>query len=152
PTSLPTGVPTDVDLVAAASAGDTGALGLLFARHRPALLAVATSLLGPGPDAEGAVQEAGLTALPRIGPLRDPRAAAPWLKEIVRNACRSRLRAPVPLALDDRVAADLPSSEPDPADLLDTLAGRDWLWAALGELPSDQRVAFVLRYLGGLPA
>ncbi|GGM17073.1 DNA-directed RNA polymerase sigma-70 factor [Promicromonospora citrea] len=152
PTRLPSGAPSEADLVAAARAGDTSAVGLLFARHRPALLAVATSLLGHGPDAEDAVQDAGLTALLRIGTLRDPGAVGPWLKEIVRNACRARLRAPAPLVLDDRVAADLPSSEPDPADLLDALAGRDWLWAALGELPPDQRVAFVLRYLGGLPA
>ncbi|MFC7025547.1 RNA polymerase sigma factor [Promicromonospora thailandica] len=151
-TVLPNGAPTEADLVAAARAGDTSAVGLLFARYRPALLAVATSLLGHVPDAEDAVQEAGLTALLRIGTLRDPDAVGPWLKEVVRNACRRRLRTPATDVLDDQVAAGLPSSEPDPADLLDAHAGRDWLWAALGELPSEQRTAFVLRYLGGLPA
>lgn len=148
----PPGAPSDGDLVRAARAGETGAVGLLLARHRPAMLAVATGVLGHVPDAEDAVQEAALVALLRIDGLRDVDAAGPWLRSVVRNACRMRRRARSDLPLDEQHADRLPSVEPDPADLLDRYASRDWLWAALGELPTDLRLTLVLRHLGGLPA
>ncbi|HEV7973883.1 sigma-70 family RNA polymerase sigma factor [Amycolatopsis sp.] len=68
------------------------ALGLLLARHRPGMRAVALSLLGHGHDADDAVQDASLVALLRIGDVRDPAAVGPWLRMIVRNACRTRPR------------------------------------------------------------
>ncbi|MGH2371439.1 MAG: dihydropteroate synthase, partial [Chloroflexota bacterium] len=114
-------LPTDVELVVAAQAGDPGSLAVLLERHRAGMHAVALSILGYGPDAEDALQDAVVVALRRIGELRDAAAAGPWLHAIVRNACRMRLRAthahraeplgdPVPL---------LPSAEPSPEEVLD---------------------------------
>lgn len=116
------------------------------------MLVVATSVLGHVPEAEDAVQEAALVALLRIGDLRDVDAVGPWLRAVVRNACRMRLRARSDLPLEEHQAAQLPSTEPDPADLLDRIANRDWLWTALGELSPDQRLALVLQHLAGLSA
>lgn len=84
--------PTDEELTRRAQAGETAALGLLLARHQAPMRAVALSLLGYGPDAEDAVQDAALTALRRIGDVRDPSAVGAWLRAIVRNASRTRLR------------------------------------------------------------
>lgn len=139
------GDPTDVELVFAARRGDAGALGLLLHRHRPALLAVAVSLLGYGPDAEDAVQEASLVALRRIDDLRDPNAAGPWLREVVRNACRMQSRVNAPVPAGDGLAA-LPSTEPDPQELLERSALRDWVWHAIGELSAPLRLVVMLRY------
>ncbi|WP_431953383.1 RNA polymerase sigma factor [Actinacidiphila sp. bgisy167] len=52
------------------------------------------------PDAEDAVQDAALIALRRIGGIRDPDAAGPWPRMVVRNVCRARLRtiSAVPVA------------------------------------------------------
>jgi RNA polymerase sigma-70 factor (ECF subfamily) len=144
--------PTDADLVLAAQAGDVSALGLLIARHRPVLLAVAISLLGYGPDAEDAVQEASLIALRRIGDLRNPRAAGPWLRTVVRNACRMKHRSPAGLRLGDGLAATLRSSEPDPAKLLEQHATRDWVWHALEDLSPPLRLVVMLRYFTGVTA
>ncbi|MFD3440332.1 RNA polymerase sigma factor [Streptomyces sp. NPDC058685] len=55
--------------------------------------AVALGLLGYGPDAEDVVQDAALTALRRIGDVRDPAAVGAWLRAVVRNGARTRLRA-----------------------------------------------------------
>ena len=85
--------PTDEELTGRAQSGETAALGLLLARHQAPMRAVAMSLLGYGPDAEDAMQDAALTALRRIGDVRDPAAVGAWLKAIVRNAARMRLRA-----------------------------------------------------------
>ena len=54
---------SDVELVRAAQNGDTASLGLLLERHRASLLAVALHILGRGPQAQDAVQDAFLVAL-----------------------------------------------------------------------------------------
>ncbi|WP_245771709.1 RNA polymerase sigma factor [Actinacidiphila guanduensis] len=94
------GAPRDADLVRAAQAGDAGSLGLLLARHRAPMYAVALAFLGHSQDAEDAVQEAAVLALRRFGDIRDPEAAGPWLRMVVRNVCRAQLRrmSAVPVA------------------------------------------------------
>ena len=81
--------PPGVDAV-----GEVAALGLLLEQHRAGMRAVALSILGPGPDADDAVQDAALTALRGIGDVRDPAAVGAWLRMIVRNRCRDMKRAP----------------------------------------------------------
>ena len=88
------GTLTDADLVRAAQAGDTAGLGALLERHRSRLHAIAVSILGHGPQAEDAVQDACVIALRRIGELRDPAAARAWLAAILVNVCRGQLRRP----------------------------------------------------------
>lgn len=84
----------DAALTLAAQAGDVASLGLLLERHRAGMRAVAVSVLGPGPDVDDVVQDAALTALRRVGDVRDPEAVGPWLRMIVRNHARSLLREP----------------------------------------------------------
>ncbi|MFD2419041.1 RNA polymerase sigma factor [Amycolatopsis pigmentata] len=146
------GAPTDADLVHAAKKGDVSALGSLLARHRPMLLAVAISLVGYGPDAEDAVQEASMIALRRIGDLRDPAAVGSWLRTVVRNACRMRYRSPTHVPLDGGLAALLPSAEPDPTELLGQHATRDWVWQAMEELSPPLRLVLMLRYFSDVTA
>ncbi|PSM39043.1 sigma-70 family RNA polymerase sigma factor [Streptomyces dioscori] len=144
--------PPDADLVHAAQAGDVSALGTLLARHRPMLLSAAIGLLGYGPDAEDAVQEASMIALRRIGGLRDPEAVSSWLRAVVRNVCRMHYRAPVHLSMDDGLAASLRSAESDPQELLEGQATRDWVWHALETLSSPLRLVMMLRYFSGVTA
>lgn len=143
---------TDTELVRAACGGDASALGLLLLRYRPSLLAVAVSLLGYSPDAEDAVQEASLVALRRLGDLRDPNAVGPWLRAVVRNVCRMRLRAHAPVPVGDEFVELLPSAEPDPEQLLERSACRDWVWHAIGELSAPLRLVVMLRYFTGVTA
>ena len=143
------GAPRDSELVRAAQSGDAGCLGLLLARHRAGMHAVALALLGHGPDAEDAVQEAALIALRRIGEVRDPDAVGPWRRMVVRNACRAQLRRPrpVPVAeLPEPAALGWPADPPDPAEVLDRHALRDWVWSALEDLSPGLRLVTMLRY------
>ncbi|WP_405057898.1 sigma-70 family RNA polymerase sigma factor [Kribbella sp. NBC_01505] len=142
----------DSELVRAACSGEIGALGILLARHRPGMTAVAVSILGAGPDADDAVQEAMAVALARIGDVRDPAAVGPWLRQVVRNACLTQLRARRPLPLDDQLHAVLPSTEPDPAELLERHATRDWVWRALEDLSPPLRLVMMLRHFSGVTA
>ncbi|RZU10356.1 RNA polymerase sigma-70 factor (ECF subfamily) [Kribbella rubisoli] len=140
------GAPQDSDLLRAANSGDAGSLGLLLARHRAGMQAVAVSVLGHSHDAEDAVQEAAMIALRRVSDVRDPDAVGPWLKMVVRNVCRARLRkmSAVPVAEPATVARlDV---VPDPAEILDQHALRDWVWTALEDLTPGLRLVTLLRY------
>ncbi|SCF11355.1 RNA polymerase sigma factor [Micromonospora chokoriensis] len=136
----------DAELVALAQAGDAAALGTLLARHEAGMRAVAVSILGYGPDAEDAVQDAMLMALRRIGDLRDPSAVGPWLRAIVRNNSRTTVRGPraVPVAEPEWFAR--PADTPTPEEALDRGAMRDWVWHAIGQLSEPDRLVTLLRY------
>ncbi|MEW9528209.1 RNA polymerase sigma factor [Microbispora sp. NPDC049125] len=143
----PTEIP-DVELTRGAQSGDVAALGLLLERHQAGMRAVALSILGPGPDADDAVQDAALTALQRIGDVRDPAAVGPWLRMIVRNACRSRLRRTNEAQSVHDLA--LPSANATPEQVLDRHALRDWIWHAIEELSPSLRMVLMLRHFSGI--
>ncbi|MEW2294333.1 sigma-70 family RNA polymerase sigma factor [Streptomyces sp. NPDC006743] len=134
----------DAILTRAAQRGDAPALATLLERHRPGMRAVALSLLGPGPDADDVMQEAALVALRRIADVRDPQAVGPWLRMVVRNACRSLLRESRRTEPVDEVP--LPPAGASPEQLLDRHALRDWIWEAVEELSPALRLPLVLRY------
>jgi RNA polymerase sigma-70 factor, ECF subfamily len=135
---------TDAELTRSAQGGDAGALGMLLQRHEAGMRAVALSLLGYGPEVDDVVQDAALVALRRIGDVRDPEAVGPWLRMIVRNACRDRLRSSRPLVPLESLP--LASTEPTPEQVLDRHAARDWIWQAIEELPAPIRMAVMLRH------
>ncbi|MGW0950136.1 RNA polymerase sigma factor [Streptomyces sp. NPDC002623] len=144
--------PTDEELTRRAQAGEPGSLGLLLARHQAPMRAVALSLLGYGPDAEDAMQDAALTALRRIGDVRDPAAVGAWLRAIVRNSARMRLRAtretPGLDGLDHLYPCDHEPSHPE--RVVERHAMRDWIWDAVEELPEQQRLVLMLRHFSGI--
>ncbi|MFG2478594.1 RNA polymerase sigma factor [Streptomyces fagopyri] len=134
----------DAVLTRAAQAGDITALGLLLERHRAGMRAVALSILGPGPDVDDVVQDAAVTALRRVGDVRDPAAVGAWLRMIVRNAGRSLLRGSVPSQpIDD---LHLPSTDAGPERWLEHHAMRNWIWEAVEELSPTLRLPLVLRH------
>jgi RNA polymerase sigma-70 factor (ECF subfamily) len=63
-----------------------------------------------------------------------------------------QLRARHPLPLDGHRAATLSSAEPDPAELLDRHASRDWVWHALDRLSPPLRMVLVLRHFSSVTA
>jgi RNA polymerase sigma-70 factor (ECF subfamily) len=134
----------DTALTRAAQSGEVAALGLLLERHRAGMRAVAVSILGPGADADDVMQDAALTALLRIGDVRDPEAVGAWLRMIVRNAARLVLRESAVV----RPVGELPfpSTHLGPEQWLERNALRDWVWEALAELTPALRMPLVLRY------
>jgi RNA polymerase sigma factor (sigma-70 family) len=133
-------------VVRGAQEGDRDSFARLFEIHYPGMLAVATAIVGSGPDARDACQDAAITALACIGELRDRTAVRAWLHAIVRNTCRSMVRArqpvPVGIAGEDRRASELD----DPVARIERSAHRDWIWHAVRQLsPAVQPVA-MLRY------
>ncbi len=137
--------PDDRALARAAQAGEVDALAALLGRHLARMRAVAVGLLGPGPDAEDAVQDACMQALCHVGELRNPDAARSWLVAIVANACRARRRRPGRELPAERLE-DLPGGEDVVERAVETAALRDGLWAAIDRLPAPLWTVLVLRY------
>ncbi len=160
----PDAEPADADLLAAHLAGDPAAFGVLFARHRDRLWAVALRTTGHPEDAADALQDALISAFRRADSFRGDAAVTTWLHRIVVNACLDRLRRrkvraadPLPDDLEDHAArgALLGAAEAgvgsDPE--ASALAGerRTRVQAALDQLPPDQKAALVLVDLEGYP-
>ena len=137
---------SDADLTRAAQAGDAGSLGVLLARHQAGMRAVALSMIGYGQDTDDVVQDAALLALRRIQDVRNPEAVGSWLRALVRNECRMRLRARRVGDLGGEALVALPSDDPMPEELLDRHLLQDWVWHAVGELSPSLRVVAMLRY------
>jgi RNA polymerase sigma-70 factor, ECF subfamily len=147
--------PTDTELLAAHVAGDPEAFGLLFARHRDRLWAVALRTMGNREDAADGLQDGLVAAYRRAGTFRGDAAVTTWLHRVVVNACLDRLRAAkvrrteaLPDDLDERRDRGALTSATDaadnPADHAERGAQRALVLDALRTLPHEQRAALVL--------
>ncbi len=146
---------SDAELLRAHTDGDEMAFGLLFARHRDRLWAVALRTMGNPEDAADGLQDALVAAFRRAASYRGEAEVTTWLHRVVVNACLDRIRAakvrraqPLPEDLEeyaDRgslVTAATADADPEAAAL--AADRRRQVLAALAELPAEQRAALVL--------
>ncbi len=140
---------SDEQLLAAHVAGDGSAFSELVHRHSDRLWAVALRTCRDPDDAADAVQDALISAYRRAETFRGTAKVSTWLHRIVVNACLDRLRAKkvrrtVPLPED---SAD--TGLPDRRDPIAEHTTRMTVLGALGQLPTDQRLAVTLVDLEG---
>lgn len=128
----------------------------------PRLLALARRLTARDSDAEDMVQEALLRGYRAYAGLHDPSAGGAWLRTILVNVCRDRMRR------HDRTFDELPVADPDdfslyrriaeedPFPYSDTLHldflhafGREDVRQVLLRLPESYRVPLVLCHMAG---
>jgi RNA polymerase sigma-70 factor (ECF subfamily) len=136
----------DAALLRAHTAGDRDAFTELVRRHRDRLWAVALRTLGDREDAADALQEALLHAYRSADRFRGDSAVTTWLHRIVVNSCldRARRRQVRPtVALADVMPLTEPAA-PEP----DRDTARE-VWAALDQLPPEQRIPLVLLDMQG---
>ncbi len=154
--------PTDAELLRSHVDGDHEAFGVLFARHRDRLWAVALRTTGNPEDAADGLQDGLVAAYRRAGSFRGDAAVTTWLHRVVVNACLDRLRSakvrradPLPEDLEeygDRGSmTSSPETAADPADLAVRAERRRRVLDALAELPAEQRAALVLVDMEGYP-
>ncbi|MFG1960508.1 RNA polymerase sigma factor [Nonomuraea sp. NPDC049028] len=132
--------------VRAAQQGDPEGLARLLQHEYPGMRAVAVGVLGAGPDADDACQDAAVTALSRIGNLRDPSKVRPWLHAIVRNNCRMILRNRLPGLVESAGADLIASFLDDPVAAIERSALRDLVWHGLRQLTPATLPVAMLRY------
>jgi len=138
------------DLMARAKAGDLGAFGKIYSRHRDEVFRYARARL---PHlADDITQDVFILALKNLHQWHDQGVSpGAWLRTITANLCTSRARE----AYHRRVVlVDFDMDRADPGDSPDKQVAdrllRERVGAALANLPKDQRRAVSLYYLDGL--
>lgn len=137
---------SDVELVAACASGDTGALSELFDRHVDSVYRHLTRLSWVDDHAvDDLVQDTFLAAFEGASTFNGSASVRTWLLGVASNLARMRVRTDVRrrqrggayVELSARDSAR-PDQDAETAELMARCA------AAVGELPHDQRVAFLM--------
>jgi RNA polymerase sigma-70 factor (ECF subfamily) len=133
------GGPSDAEQVAAARAGDRAAFGALFRRYRPMVHGLLLARVRPA-EAEDLMQDVFVTALEKLGALRDGQALGPWLATIAKNRAVDHHRTRRPM---DEVPEELGRPDADRAEAERVLR-------AIRALPEAYREPLVLRLVEGM--
>ncbi len=140
---------TDADIISRVLGGDVEAYGVLVSRYRDRYARYALHMLGNREDAEEALQDAFTRAYRSLDQCADPDRFRVWLFRILTNRCRTlgarrgrRLRTFVA-----NEAALLEAAQDHPAE---QRAWREEIQRALSALRTEQREAFLMRYVEDL--
>ena len=143
----------DADLIDGVLKAEPGAAERFVREHNSRLYRTARAILRDDAEAEDAVQEAYMHAIPALGGFRGDSALSTWLVRIVANIAlmrRRRLsRTRELIAVDSELAARVLDAVHDPAPGPERIALRGEvrrrIEAAIDSLPRPYRVVFVLR-------
>ncbi len=151
PLSSPVPELDDAELVRRLQDGDEHAWEKLYRRHAPSLLALATRLVGTKAEGDDAVHDGFMVAFDRISQLRTPSRFRPWIRQVVVNECRSRLRRRRRWIVFRRGES--------PEELFDSMASRSAnpehacelqrIGEVVSTLSADDRIAWSLRFIEG---
>jgi RNA polymerase sigma factor (sigma-70 family) len=123
------------------------AFGKLVELFQDTAYQYAYAILGDSQLAQDITQEAFLTAYEKLGQLREPKAFPGWLKRIVLTHC-NRLRRGKHLSVEPfEEITDIPTIEPDPANIIEVRDLEEKTLAAVETLPDHERVVVRLFYL-----
>ncbi|HXX68955.1 MAG TPA: sigma-70 family RNA polymerase sigma factor [Polyangiaceae bacterium] len=148
----------DEELLAAIRAGNDAAIGMLLARHAPAIYRFGVKMCRDSEDAKDVLQDTLLAAARGIREFRGASSLSTWLYTVARSFCIKKRRASKfaptqTVSLNDHASAmDAPAPDraPDEAAAdreLSTLLDR-----AIAELEPANREVLVLRDVEGLTA
>jgi RNA polymerase sigma-70 factor (ECF subfamily) len=132
--------------------GHVDGLETLVKAYQVRAVRAATLITHDRSSAEDIVQTAFIRVYERIHQFDETRPFGPWfLRGVVNDAVKAVTRGKIHLALDDPCAQmALSDARSDPAEQLERVETEAALWAALAQLPPEQRAAVVLRYYLGL--
>ena len=139
---------SDRELLAAHLAGDERAFPELVERQRGRLWTIARGALDNPEDAAEAVQDALVRAHQGAARFRGESAVATWLVRILINVCMDRRRhnrvrpaTPMPMERLEEL--------PGPHDPIGEVETRMDVWAAMDELPPEQRLPIIMVEMDG---
>ncbi len=148
---------SDEQLVARTVQGDVAAFEALYDRYAPTVMGLALRIVADRDLAEEVVQETFWRVWRNAASFQGQRGTfAGWLLGITRNLaidfCRRRSVRPQVLLdqADDSPIERVPDQSVDVADSAWTAIKYQQVYAALNDLPSEQRHVIELAYFGGL--
>lgn len=152
------GLPSEADLIARATAKDEAAIRTIIRQNNRRLFRIARSMIGDDGDAEDVLQEAYLQAFSSLHTFRGEAKLSTWLTRIVVNAALQRLRRHVDLPDDigahlsaaDSNVVPFPISTYDPTNPERSMAQREMAQLVAREidkLPDEFRTVLVSRVL-----
>lgn len=127
-----------------------GAVAVFYDRHAAHVQRALRSALGPDADLPDLLQEVFIRALDGIGELEDLGRVRSWLTTIAVFTARAQIRRRVRrnrLGIFSPARAGATQAEPAPLEALSALRQT---YGVLDELPLNERMAFVLRFVNGL--
>jgi RNA polymerase sigma-70 factor (ECF subfamily) len=141
----------DADVIDRVLAGDVDRYALIVERYQHALYRHAVAMVLDHDAAADMVQDAFIRAYTNLKECRDPRRFRAWLFQTLRNRCLDYLKEPRRrhVRLDD--AEPLLNTAEGPAAYADSRELRLDITRALAQLPTEQREAFVMHYVEGMP-
>jgi len=130
-------------LVKAAQRGDRQAFGELYARFARMVHGILLSRV-QRTEVDDLVQDVFMTAMQRLGSIREPEAFGGWLMTIARHRATDHMRrAPQTFELTDSIVDRTAAAAPDRAEGLAVLE-------AIRDLPEAYRDTLVLRLVEGM--
>ncbi|MCA9169242.1 MAG: sigma-70 family RNA polymerase sigma factor [Planctomycetales bacterium] len=141
---------TVVQLVLAAQAGDRSAMGDLFVRYKPHVLAVAMRRLRDEAEAQELCQEVFVQVLQKLPQLRQPECFVGWLTSITkRMAINKAVRRPPTLATEPQTLEATCIDRYDPESIVEASERAACVHDGLGRLKEMDRATLVAFYVRG---
>ncbi len=140
----------DQTLVARIKQGDRGAFRLLFERYERPILNFAFRYLGRHEEAEEVVQETFMRVFRHAGRFDGARPFKPWLYQIAVNAMRTHGGRRARQAVSDAGLAAATDRSQQPIATVAATEDAAAVAAAIAELPTEQRMVFILANYQGL--
>jgi RNA polymerase sigma-70 factor (ECF subfamily) len=142
--------------VARLQRGDIRGLEVLVQTYQVSAVRAAFLITRDRPLSEDIVQSAFIRAYERIAQFDPARPFGPWFLRIVVNdalkaAGRGRRLVPLDALSDESGEIPLAHADPDPEALFVRGESDQTVWAALEELPPEQRAAIIMRYYLEIP-
>ena len=135
----------DADLIFGLRAGDERALSSLMDRHMSAIHKLAFYMLGDQMAAEDITQSVFLKTWTHMPTWQTGQAKLlTWMRRVATNACLDALKKKKPIYTDD--VPDVNDEADTPFEALARAQQRQYVQAALGALPDNQRAAVTLSY------
>ncbi len=139
----------DAALIEALRAGHPGAAAALYDRYAGQVRLTLRSILGPDDDIPDLLQEVFIRAIDRVGKVRQADRLGAWLTAIAVFVGRAQIRLRSRrkwLRLFSPERTRPRQMEQPPSDARRALRQ---VYAVLDDMPIDQRLAFVVRYVHG---
>lgn len=139
---------TDEELIRRVGQGDHRAFELLVNRYQASALNVAYGFVGDAHEAQDLAQEAFLRVFRNAGRYQSMATFKTWFYRILGNLCLNALKKHRPLYWSE--PPELTSTAEDPSRCLERRELQQAIGRALLNLPSNQRLAFILCHYEGL--